>query len=220
MGGVIDLAAADGFAPHAYLAEPEGEPRGGIVILQEIFGVTDHMRRVADLYAGHGYRTLAPALFDRLERDCVISYDDIERARDTMMRLDPKTVLVDIAAAIEAARCGAGVATIGYCWGGTQSYLAAASLGIEAGVSYYGTRIAQNLDQVPTCPFLFHFGRDDHLVPMEDVEKIRARNPEGEIHVYEAGHGFNCDERPSFHAPSAELALSRTLEFLAKNLKG
>ncbi len=214
MGQTVNLTATDGFETSAYIAEPDGAPKGGVVILQEIFGLTPHILRVVDQYASQGYRAVAPALFDRAQKDCVLSYDDVDQARSVMASLKPAEAMTDVSAAIDAARCEGGVAVIGFCWGGTLSYLAACDLRVDAGVAYYGTRIAEKLDKVPECPFLFHFGEDDHLVPPEDVKRIREANPGGIVHVYDAGHGFNCDARASFHAPSAEAALARTLAFL------
>ncbi len=220
MGQIVDMTASDGFGLSAYLALPDSAPKGGVVILQEIFGLTPHILSVVDQYASHGYRAMAPALFDRVEQNCSLGYDDVDHARELMKALDPVETMLDVAAAIDAVRCDGGVFTIGYCWGGTLSYLAACDLDVSAGVAYYGTRIAANLDKVPACSFLFHFGRDDHLVPPEDVARIQEANPDGIVHFYDAGHGFNCDARASYHAPSAETALARTLAFLGDHDPG
>lgn len=218
MAETANLIAADGFELSAYRAEPNDGPKGGVVILQEIFGLTPHILRVADQYVSAGYKAVAPALFDRIAKDTVLDYGDPIPGREMVARLDSIGVMTDISAAVEAARCGGGVAVIGYCWGGTQSYLAASELEIDAGVAYYGTRIAENLDKRPNCPFLFHFGQDDGLVPMADVERIQAANPGAPSFIYDAGHGFNCDERTSHDLASASQALARTIDFLELTL--
>ncbi|MCH8861004.1 MAG: dienelactone hydrolase family protein [Proteobacteria bacterium] len=218
MGQTVNLTATDGFRLSAYAAEPGETPCGGVVILQEIFGLTSHIRRVVDQYAAAGYRAIAPALFDRITPDSVFSYEDPLPGRDMVAGLVNACVMADISAAVDGVRCGEGVAVIGYCWGGTLSYLAASELEIDAAAAYYGTRIAENLDKRPNCPFLFHFGRHDKLVSMADVGRILAANPGASSHVYDAGHGFNCDERASHDATSASLALERTLGFLAEVL--
>lgn len=215
MGSTITLTAADGHRLGAYRAAPDGAPRAGLVVLQEVFGVTDHIRRVADGFAARGFLAIAPALFDRVQPDLRLPYDQVERGRDAMMALDLDASVADMAAAVTAAREAGKVAAIGYCWGGAMADLAACRLDIDAAVSYYGRRTVEWLDEAPRCPVLYHFGGADPLIPDEIVDQIRSARPEGLFFEYpQAGHGFNCDERPDYHAPSAELALQRTLDFL------
>ena len=138
MGETIELTAADGHRLDAYRAEPGSEPRGGIVVLQEIFGVTRHIRAVADQYAAAGFVAVAPAVFDRVERKVDVPYTDMARGMAYMNALKLDLVMLDVGAAVaEAAKAGK-VGVVGFCWGGTIAYLAAARLPIAAAVSYYG----------------------------------------------------------------------------------
>ena len=219
MGDMIELTAADGHMLNGYLAKPDGEPRGGVVILQEIFGITGHIRRVADQYASHGLLTIAPSLFDRIRPGIVLDYADVEEARGLMMQLDRDHVVDDMAAAADAVRSAGKVAAIGYCWGGAMADLAACRVAVDAAVSYYGRMTVEWLDEKPKCPVLYHYGAQDPLIPPELVEQISAGRPGMESFVYDdAGHGFNCDERGDYRPDSAALALQRTFSFLAKYL--
>lgn len=219
MGETFRLQAADGHEFDAYRAEPAGRARGGIVVVQEIFGVTDHIQRVADGFAAEGYLAIAPALFDRVAPGIRLDYGAVEQGRDTMMKLDQDQSVLDMQAAVKAAASAGKVAVVGYCWGGAMADLAACRLPIAAAVSYYGGRLASWLDLKPGCPVIYHFGEKDPLIPADLVAQIRAGRPDGIIHLYpDAGHGFNCDERPDFEPASAALALERSLEFLAEHL--
>jgi carboxymethylenebutenolidase len=219
------LTADDGFSLSAYLAEPEGSPRGGIVVVQEIFGVNSHIRSVADGYAADGYLAIAPALFDRAERDVELGYEqaDIEEGIKIARggALEMSNVMRDVrAAATEVGRAGK-VGVVGYCWGGMVASLAAIELPdvISAAVGYYGGGVAGLVDRKPQVPLLLHFGEHDHAIPLSDVDKVRDAWPDATVHVYEdAEHGFNCDRRASFHAPSAKVARERSLAFFADNL--
>jgi carboxymethylenebutenolidase len=217
----LRLEADDGSKFSAYHALPAQPPRGGLVVLQEIFGVNSHIRRVADGFAAQGYEVLAPALFERLESGVELGYDgeDMAKARTFPARLGWDAPLRDIAATAAALRGVGKVGVVGYCWGGSLSYLAAARLpGIAAAVGYYGSAIAKNLDATPQVPTLLHFGASDASIPPADIEAIRARHPAITVHVYAAGHGFNCDARSAFEPKSAQLALERTLGFFAEHL--
>lgn len=221
MGSMINLNTADGGSIGAYLAEPSGTPRGGMVVLQEIFGVNAHIRDVADRYAAQGYRAVAPALFDRVTPDVELGYDEsgmtngVALAKQTV----PDKTLLDVQAAIsEAAKAGP-VGVVGYCWGGTLAFHAASQLsGVAAAVGYYGGGIAGALDKTPKVPLILHFGEHDTHIPMTDIEKIKAALPEIPIYTYPAGHGFNCDQRGSYDKASADLALSRTLPFFKEHV--
>jgi carboxymethylenebutenolidase len=183
MSETIDLRSSDGQMLSAYRAVPEGKPRGGIVILQEIFGITDHIKWVADGYAAQGYLVIAPSLFDRIRPGIVLSYSDIEDAREIMVQLDRDKVVEDMTAAINAARDGGKVAAIGYCWGGSLADLAACRIGVDAAVSYYGRMTVEWLDEQPQCPVIYHYGADDFLIPPELVEQISAGRPSHESFV-------------------------------------
>ena len=217
MGSMITLTAADGATIGAYKAEPHGTPRGGIVVLQEVFGVNHHIRSVADTFAAEGYLAVAPALFDRVKPDLELDYDQdgMTVGLATQKASVPASTMRDIEAAIVEAEKAGKVGVVGYCWGGTLAFLAAVQLsGVSAAAGYYGGGIASQLDQMPKAPLMLHFGEQDAHIPMTDVAKIQAALPGVPVYVYPAGHGFNCDERGSYSKPSAELALSRTLPFL------
>ncbi|MDH4144170.1 MAG: dienelactone hydrolase family protein [Acidimicrobiia bacterium] len=224
MGTNITLTAGDGFRFGAYRAEPESAPKGGIVVIQEIFGVNSHIREVADGYAAAGYLAIAPALYDRVEAGVEVGYTeaDIAAGRDYRGRTDHDKVLADVTAAAGAARAGGRVGAVGYCWGGFLAAAAAVDLhgAVDACVGYYGGGIANALlDRSPQVPLMLHFGEIDHAIPLEDVDKIRAAWPDVPVHVYGgAGHGFECDQRASYHPHSARLALSRTLRFFATHV--
>ena len=215
MGTMIRLTAADGHELDAYVAEPTGKVKGGVVVVQEIFGVTDHVKRVADQYAAQGYRAIAPAMFDRIARNLTVPYTDIQRGLEHMRKLEWPNTLADVAAAADAIRGLGPAAVVGFCWGGTVAHVAASDLDIDAAVSYYGGGVAKMLDKKPRCPILYHFGDQDHSIPLPDVEKIKTAYPESTLHVYAgAGHGFSCDERSSFSARDAKLAFERSIAFL------
>jgi carboxymethylenebutenolidase len=215
MGKPLSLTAKDSHRLGAYRADPEGKRRGGVVVVQEIFGVNRHIRSVCDRLAALGYAAVAPALFDRFARDFQSGYspDEIANARKFLVDIDWAAFVRDTAAAMESLPRPAAV--MGFCMGGTVAYLAATQLdGLAAAVCFYGGQIAKSADVKPRCPTQMHFGEKDEHIPMADVAAIRAKRPDCEIHVYPAGHGFYCDERGSFHAESAAIAWGRALEFL------
>ncbi len=220
MSDYTRLMARDGREFNAWLAAPAGQPRGAVVVLQEIFGLNAHIRAVADGYAAAGYLAIAPALFDRVRRDVDLPYtaDGMQEGRGYMKQVPEGQVLLDIAASIAVVKHAGRVATVGFCWGGTLSYLAACELPITAAVCYYGTAIAANLARQPRVPVLYHFGERDASIPPEAVDRIRAAHPAGTFHTYPADHGFNCDHRATYDAASAQLAGQRTLAFLAQRL--
>lgn len=222
MGETIKLTAADGFALSAYVARPAGAPKGGLVVVQEVFGVNGHIRRVADGFAADGYLAVAPALFDRIRPDLTLGYSQEEIQEGIALKGQSSTeaALADIAAARDFAAAAGKVGVIGYCWGGFLAWVSATRLpGFAAAVSYYGGGIGAVAEERPRCPVLMHFGEKDHAIPLADVEKLRAAHRDGvEIHLYPAGHGFNCDERASYDADSARLARERTTAFLAAHL--
>ncbi len=214
MGHGIELNAADGHRLTAYLAEPLAKPRGGLVVVQEIFGVTRHIRAVADEYAAAGFLAIAPALFDRVERDVDLPYTDMSTGSGYMKALKTDQAILDVQAAADRVAAAGKVGVVGYCWGGTIAYLAAARLKIAAAVAYYGGGIHNHTGERPGVPVLFHFGEQDAHIPKSAVDEIKAAYPEGTYYWYPAGHGFNCTDRASFEPASAKLALDRSLEFL------
>ncbi len=218
MGETVQLTAGDGHRFAAYRARPAGKPRGGLVIVQEIFGVTRHMRDVAEQYAAQGYSSIVPSMFDRVEPSVELAYSAIDRGRQYASALKVDQTLLDLNAAIAAVAEAGSTGVVGFCWGGTIAYLAACESPIAAAVSYYGGRITQYLDRKPRCPLMYHFGERDKGIPLTAVEQIRASHPEGICHVYPAGHGFNCTERADYDPVSARLAFDRSLEFLSKHV--
>lgn len=223
MGRSIDIEASDGHRLGAYLAEPVGAPRGGVVILQEFFGVNAHIRRITDDYASYGYVAVAPALFDRVERNVDVAYDadGMARGRALRAKLDQNKTLIDIGASIQAlCRRGLKVAAIGYCWGGVLAYLQSLrGTGLTSAVAYYGAQIPDYIDEPTKVSVLMHFAGHDEYMREDDPERIAAAHPEIEVYRY-AGteHGFNCDVRASYDAAAAALALARSKAFLAKTL--
>lgn len=221
MADTLTLTAEDGHRLAAYIAQPDARPRGGVVVIQEIFGVNAHIRSVADDYARSGYLAIAPALFDRVRPGIELGYseDDVTRGREIRAQVRNEDALLDIAAAADAVRSAGRVAAVGYCWGGTLAWLAATRLaGFAAVVSYYGGGIGGFAAERPHCPVILHFGERDHAIPLTEVEAVRKAQPDLPVHVYPAGHGFNCDARGSFEPKCAEIARDRTLAFLAKHL--
>ncbi len=214
----------DGHTLDGYLALPPGPPMVGLLVLQEIFGVTAHIRKVADEFAAHGFLALAPALFDRQKPGVELAYSQIDEARALMQQVNIDDVATDLSASVTTLRGlllppGNRVGAVGYCWGGAIADLAACRTDVNAAVSYYGRANVGWLAEKPRCPVLYHFGAKDQLIPPEIIGQIRAGRPESDAWVYpDAGHGFNCDERPEFHATSAALALERTLAFFGRHL--
>ncbi len=218
MGQMTRLMARDGHEFDAWLAAPApGQSRGALVVLQEIFGVNSHIRAVTDGFAAAGFVAIAPSLFDRAKRGVSLGYtpEDVQLGRGFVLQVPIEKVLLDITACINVVRHAGPVAAVGYCWGGTLAHLAACELPVAAAVAYYGSRIVENLDKHTHAPVQYHFGERDKSIPAEAIEKIRAADPGGEVHVYPADHGFNCDQRASYDAASAQLARQRTLQFLA-----
>jgi len=218
MGHPIELTAADGHELSAYLAEPAGRPRGGIVVIQEIFGVTRHIRDVADQYAASGYVAVAPALFDRVEPGVDVPYTDVQRAYGYVKAIELDDVLRDVGAAVESVRSAGKVGVVGFCWGGRLAYLAASRLNIDAAIAYYGGGIQQHLDELPRVPTQFHFGERDTHIPLTAVDAIKAAYPQGIYHLYPAEHGFNCTHRASFDPASAQLAYERSVDFFRRHI--
>jgi carboxymethylenebutenolidase len=222
MGEMITLTAEDGYRLAAYRAAPRVKPRGGLVVVQEIFGVNSHIKRVTDGFAADGYVALAPAIFDRAERDFAIGYDqaDIERGRAVRQKIPLDDMVKDVRAAAKAlAAEGLRVGVVGYCLGGTLAWLAATRIeGLSCAIGYYGGGIADTAQEHPRCPVLLHFGETDQSIPKEHHQRVMAAHPTLPMHIYPAGHGFSCDERASYHEPSATLARSRTLDFLQRHL--
>lgn len=213
---ITELTAADGHKLDCWIEPAQGARKGGIVILQEIFGVTDQLKGVAARYAALGYEVAIPALFDRHEKGAVIPFDQGPRGRDMMLASDLSQTMMDADAAVQA--LGGKVAVIGFCWGGGLAIRTAQVLDIAGAVAFYGTRLPQYLDKSLKAPVLGHFGASDDHVPPEMLAEAQAALPELEVHLYDAGHAFANDARPAYVADAAELAHQRTEAFLARVL--
>jgi len=213
------LTATDGHPLDAYEIHPAGAA-AAIVVVQEIFGVNDHIRSVVDRYASFGYRAIAPALFDRIETSVELGYDDagIARGRELAGAVKWQPAMQDVAAAVAHVASTGPVGVVGYCFGGSVAWLAANELPIRAAVGYYGGQIHELIDRVPSVPTMLHFGELDRAIPLDHVASIAAAHRRVDVHVYEgAQHGFACDARGSYHALTAAIALGRTLEFFVAN---
>ncbi len=227
MGEFINLRAADGQTFPAYVARPAGTPRGAIVVLQEIFGVNSHIRSVADGYANEGYLAVAPSTFHRVKPGVELGYteDDMKAGFALKMAVEALPapgVMQDIQAAIDHAAQAGKVGVVGYCWGGLLTWRTACTLrGVAAAVPYYGGGVTtpDEVARTPQVPVMAHFGDQDHWIPLEGVEAFKQAHPQVEVHVYNANHGFNCDQRGSWNEPAARLARERTLAFFARHLR-
>jgi len=222
MGSMIELKAADGHKLAAYRAESAGTARGAVVVIQEIFGVNSHVKAMADGYAKDGYLAIAPAMFDRAQRgyDTGYSQPEIQAGVAVMQKLDWKQTMLDVEAAVAEAKKAGKVGIVGYCWGGTVSWVAAARLsGLACSAPYYGGGMPGFIGEKPKIPTMCHFGELDQSPTLEQTKAIAKAHPEITAHFYPgAGHGFNCDQRGSYHAESAKLARQRTVEFFRKHL--
>ncbi|MBW4039948.1 MAG: dienelactone hydrolase family protein [Acidobacteria bacterium] len=223
----IQLKASDGHELAAYVARPEGDTIGALVLVQEIFGVNPHIRSVADGYAKDGFVVIAPALFDRYEKGVELKYEgeDMKKAFELYQKLNPETALLDVAAAYDQLRAEEkGIGVIGYCYGGLMSWLSATrgeTLKMQPScvVGYYAGGIGSVAKEEPSCPVMLHFGEDDDHIGKDQVEAVRSAHPEVEIFMYKgAGHGFNCDARGSYNSDAAKLARERSLKFLKANI--
>jgi len=215
----IKLTAADGFSFEAFRASPKGASKGGLIVLQEIFGLTDQLKGVVRAYARDGYDTIFPCVYDRVAPGTVVPFSEPDRGRDLAYGLALDKVMLDIGAAAARVKSPHGVSVLGFCWGGGVIVRAAAEIDLRGAISFYGTRLPTFLGQKPKCPLLFHFGATDANSPPETIEAVRKAFPAAEIHIYQAGHAFANDARPAYVEAAATLARQRTLDFLAKHHK-
>jgi carboxymethylenebutenolidase len=216
MGKIIELTASDDHKLAAYRADPAGKPRGGIVVIQEIFGVNSHIKSLADGFAADGYLAIAPAMFDRTQKNVDLGYSpqDIEKGRTIRAKITTDMAMKDSEAAVKAASAAGKVGIVGYCWGGFVAWMAAAKVpGLACAVPYYGGGILDNADLQPKVPVMGHFGDKDAHIPVEGVKKLAQKHKKHQIFIYAADHGFNCDQRGSYNAAAAKQARGRTLEF-------
>ena len=218
---MIELTAADGHKLAAYRAEPAGKPRGGIVVIQEIFGVNSHVKAVADGYAADGYLAIAPAMFDRVQRGFDVGYtpEEIAKGRELRPKISVDWAMKDAEAAVKAAASAGKVGIVGYCWGGFVVWMASARIpGLACAVPYYGGGILDNADIEPKVPVMGHFGEKDSMIPVDGVKKLAEKHKRHQIFIYAADHGFNCDQRGSYNAAAAKQARERTLAFFRQHV--
>lgn len=219
IGSHVQLTAADGHTLDAYEVHPDGAG-AAIVVVQEIFGVNDHIRSIVDRYAAYGYRVIAPAVFDRVERGVELGYDaeGVAAGRDLAAAIKWDPVMADVAAAVEHVSSTGAVGIVGFCFGGSVAWLAASTLPVTAAVGYYGGQIHELIDRAPAVPTMLHFGELDGGIPLDHVAAIDAAHPDVAVHVYDgAQHGFSCDARGSYGALPAAIAWGRTLGFFVSN---
>ena len=219
MAATLSLQTTAGDRIGAYVAEPAGSPKAGLVVVQEIFGVNAHIRSVADRYAAAGYLAIAPALFDPVQTGVELGYDQqgMQQGRELVGKLGFERALAGVEAAVRQVSGAGRTGVVGYCWGGTVSYLSAIRLGLPA-ISYYGGRNVQFTGEPAKAPLMFHYGLRDAHISEADREAVRKANPDAEFFVYDADHGFNCDARASYDKAAAGLALQRSLDFLARHV--
>jgi carboxymethylenebutenolidase len=223
LGQKLKLTTSDNHTLGAYRADPAGQPKGGIVVIQEIFGVNHHIRAMCDRFAAIGYTAIAPAVFDRFARDfeCGYTPDEIAHARSLLGNLNFDAMMKDIAAAMDNVKSAGPSGIVGYCMGGTAAFLAACRVpGFKAAVAYYGGMIGKFADEKPKCPLMMHFGEKDEGIPMATVGEIKTKQAQAETYIYPgAPHGFSCDERASYRKEASDLAWKRTTDFFAKHMK-
>lgn len=215
----IDLQADDGHRFRVWRSLPPEEPLGSVIVLQEIFGVNRHIRWVTEQVSAHGYAAYAPSLFDRVGAHVELGYDEagVAAARERLAALDLDAALRDIAATVAVAAAHGPVGTVGFSLGGTLAWRCATRLGLPS-ISYYGTRTRNFLDETPQAPVLMHFGHKDPLIAADFYDELQRKHPQVPVHFYNAGHGFNCNERADFHAESAALAWRRSFAFLREHV--
>jgi carboxymethylenebutenolidase len=220
MSRVVKLQASDGHELDAYEVEPTGKPWGALVVVQEIFGVNQHMRSVADRFAEEGFYAVVPALFDRVEPNVELTDDGMQQGIALAQKININDAVKDVEAALQhaAEKTGKPAGVVGYCYGGTLAWLSATRLSPAAAVGYYGGQIVRFAEENPRVPVLLHFGNQDGHIPLADVEKVHAAHPEVEICWYDAGHAFNNDTRASYNAEAAKEAMARTLAFFNRYL--
>ncbi|HUI22060.1 MAG TPA: dienelactone hydrolase family protein [Methylocella sp.] len=220
---MIELTAADGHTFSAYRADPSDTPKGAVVVLQDIFGVNSHLRKIAEGFAAKGYVAIVPALFERATKGVELGYDESQIAEGEGLAKEVGTdgPLTDIQAAIDAVKNAGKVAIVGYSWGGYLAYLSANRVnGLACAIGYYGSKIVHEYQEKRKIPTLIHFGDNDPLLSAEDVVQFRAQRPDVSVYTYPAGHDFACDERDGYDEDAASRAFDRTLFWISQFVEG
>jgi carboxymethylenebutenolidase len=219
-GSMIRISSRDGFDFDAFQVKPQGPRKGGVIVIQEIFGISSHIRHMAERFAAEGYEAIAPSMYDRAAPGFAAEPHEIAqvmpKGRELAMANGPQNAMNDVGAVFDKLKSAGAVYVTGYCYGGTMSWLAADQIeGLSAASCYYGGNIPQMLQLKPKCPTICHFGRKDPHIPVEAVEKVKPAHPEVEVYMYEAGHGFARKGSNDYDAASDALAFQRTLALFA-----
>jgi len=222
MGETVSLTTTDGHTLDAYKAEPSGASKGGLVVIQEIFGVNSQIRSTVDYFASQGYTAIAPALFDRVGKGIELGYneDDFATGRETRGKITDDWITADVGAAVQEVFSTGKVSVIGFCFGGYATYVAACTVdGVSAAMPFYGGGIAAKVDDMqPNCPTQFHFGDKDAAIPLDDLQKIKDALQDSPLYVYDdSGHGFTCNDRDSFNEGATERAYARALDWMSQH---
>jgi carboxymethylenebutenolidase len=221
---MIELTAGDGHKFSAYRAEPEGTPKGAVVIVQDCFGINPHIRKLADEFAAKGYLAIAPSLFDAVKTDVALGYDEdgLAEGAELMQQVGNERAIGDIQQAVDAATSAGKVGIVGYGWGGYLAYVSANRVsGVACTVGYYGGGIVEDYREKRKVPTLLHFGENDPLIPYEEVSQFRAHRPDVSAFSYPgAAHAFNCDDRDSYQDEATKKALERTLTWISQYVEG
>lgn len=221
MGTMIELTASDGFTFGAYHVTPQGQRKGGLILIQEIFGLTAWIKRTCDHYGTLGYEVIAPSLYDRLERSFVaaeVTPETLQKGVKLATENGQKNPIIDMQACADRLKASGPVFAVGYCYGGSMAWVAACQVeGIAAASAYYGSMLPNLAHLSPKCPAIAHFGAHDDHIPQENVERFKAEKPDVPVYIYDAGHGFARDGSADYHEPSAELAQERTLALFQSN---
>jgi len=220
MADWVDLVASDGHKLKAWRAAPAGKPKAALVVVQEIFGVNNHIRSITERFAKEGYLAIAPAMFDRYQREFETGYgpDGMAEAMAIVPKIEPPKALLDIQAAHDDVKAVGKVGVVGFCFGGTMAWLSACRLKFDAASCYYGGQIAKSAAEKPKCPVIMHFGSKDPYIPQSERDEVRKHHPDIPIYLYDADHGFSCDERASYDEAAHKLAWTRTINFFTENL--
>lgn len=221
-GTMTRVKSRDGFELDAWRVPAAGTRKGGVIVIQEIFGLSDHIKHMAERFAAEGYEAVAPSMYDRAAPGFVVQPNEVAqymaKGRELAVNNGPDNAMNDVGGCLDILKSSGPVFVTGYCYGGTMSWLAAARLsGLAAASCYYGGNIPQMADQKPLCPTILHFGEKDAHIPLEGVEKVQVKQPDVTIHLYDAGHGFARKGSADYDAASDKLAFDRTLELFGKH---
>jgi carboxymethylenebutenolidase len=221
---MIELTGNDGHKLSAYRADPDGTPKGAVVVVQDVFGVDPDIRKISDEFAAKGYVVIAPSLFDSVKTSVVLNHDDdsLAEGKELSRQVSTDRAISDIQQAVDAIKNAGKVTIVGYGWGGYLAYLSANRVsGVACAVGYYGNGIVEDYREKRKVPTLLHFGEDDPQIPFDKVGQFRSHRPDVSAFSYPgAAHAFNCDGRDSYHDEAAKTALERTLVWISQYVEG